>query len=178
MADANETSAWIGVIGVSIGAGTSIITQIVGNIVTGKRETKRLAFDETRFQHEAAARSKELVFESKRLAFVDALQLAEKGQRFIRVASSNAGAMLNGKLAKEDQAWLDRWFGEWRTVRAEVRLLDETLAADMTIFESAIHEWTQKLGIDLIQGAVQRFYDVENAVDELRTAMQVSLERY
>jgi len=170
MADASEASAWIGVIGAGIGAGASVLTQVISNFVAGKRELQRIELDKRRFHHESESRARELVYESKRLAYVRALELAHQAREVL----AKIPVSING-LSKDGKASFDAWVSEWRKLQAEVDLLDDSLKPYMWKVLVAFHAWTDQLGVEHMTMGFQLMSDADTAIDDMKTAMRQSL---
>ncbi|QDG66725.1 hypothetical protein NIBR502772_11370 [Pseudarthrobacter sp. NIBRBAC000502772] len=78
MTDFNWWTLAAGFIGALLGAMGAVLAQIVSAHFTAKRETERLGFEKGKHQLEMTAKSTALFFDSKKTAFVAALQEAEE----------------------------------------------------------------------------------------------------
>ncbi|SEF12505.1 hypothetical protein SAMN04489740_4251 [Arthrobacter alpinus] len=175
MIDANLATLLAGLIGAIGGAGGSIGAQIVGNRSSAKQEKTRLNFEEERFDRETSARSKELVFDSKRLAFVHALKLTGEALDFIMDARRNLQNLLNGKLSQQDRQYAKQWFTNWRTAHAEVLLLDIALKPEMENVQLVFQAWISQMSTVNNSRGLEQYLEVDRAIEILTVSMQASL---
>lgn len=174
MTDPTWLTLLVGLGGAVVGAGGSVGAQAISAHYTAKQDAERLVLDKARFEVEDQKHSRQLLFESKRLSFVTALKLANVRLKSM-TEESNSLDLINNQTRHLGSPEESKWWDVWREVRAEVRLLDETIDAPMQILQNCFVEWNQLIGMDFLTDSMQYMIRIEAAMDELRVFMQVSL---
>lgn len=174
MTDINLWTLVVGLVGAFIGASGAVVAQIVSAHFNAKREVARLDFERARYERDTANRTRDLVFESKRLAFVRTLRLVEEMRQLL------IKGVLQGSDERKAHSSLfaiekEQWWASWRDSRAEVSLLDSLLKNDMELLQKLMIAYNEDLNDAGIYTGLEPIKELDEAFDRLREAMQQSL---
>lgn len=135
-------------------------------LVTGPREKRRLASEERRARQT-------LLFDSKRLAYVAVIRLAD--ERILQMEEP----LFAGYDGVDEQQTFNgvdgRWMQRWRDLRAEVALLDPSLPSLMEVVLDRFHDWGDEIGHNYVEHGMTHAVKVTEAMTALQTKMLESL---